>query len=403
MKTNVPLISSLRKPFASLLLLMLLGLITFGFITKAVGFILVQRETGVLGSYYRSIGTLENTNDPQSGDISAGIKLIETSPYFAYGDHREIVSGVMQTTYNSYGRYFWSNSIVYMEQFPKEYWPNVHMTDRWFIGELITKEEVKDDKRKKPEDKITIGYYLKFSIDTVLAAYPEHASQGSSIGVLFMFEGNEAAIPIIEEMQVGKRYFARSWKEVGFLYDFSWENAHESDLLLIPLNEQGLWYLPLAKGASVDFSSPVMSAIKNEIDVLNENLHTLGIIATSDMSAMPEMQETSRDYYLVEGRWLNHQDDINGNKVIVVPSEFVEMRDFKLGDEISLTFRPLTDTYLGLIRDGIEFCLLEKLPHLPGHLQNRWDLQYNPGVCSTFLYSNLQPAAQLCFIDTKPI
>ncbi len=116
MKTNVPLISSLRKPFSSLLLLILLGLISFGFITKAVGFILVQRETGVLGSYYRSIGTLENTANPQSGDISAGIKLIETSPYFAYDDQREIVSGVMQTTYNSYGGtsgrtvlYLWSN------------------------------------------------------------------------------------------------------------------------------------------------------------------------------------------------------------------------------------------------------------------------------------------------------
>jgi hypothetical protein len=67
MKSNVPLISSLRQPFRSLLLLTLFGLITFGFMTKAVGFILVQRETEVLGSYYRSIGILENVNDPQFG------------------------------------------------------------------------------------------------------------------------------------------------------------------------------------------------------------------------------------------------------------------------------------------------------------------------------------------------
>lgn len=354
MKTNVPLISSLRKPFSSLLLLILFGLISFGFITKAIGYILVQRETGVLGSYYRSIGTLENTNDPQSGDISAGIDLIETSPNFAYGDQREIVSGVLHQTYNSYGRYFWSNSSLYAASYPKEYWPNVHMTDRWFIGELIKKEEVKDDKRKQPEKKITIGYYLEFKLDTVLAAYPEHARQGSSIGVLFMFEGNEAAIPIIEEMDAGQRYFIRCWKEIGFQLDFSWENTHAADLLLIPLNDQGLWYLPLASGASIDFNSPVMAAIKTEIDVLNENLHALGIIASADMSAMPEMQESSRDYYLVEGRWLNHQDDLDGNKVIVVPSEFVELRDYKLGDAISLTFRPLTDTYFGLIRDGID-------------------------------------------------
>ena len=86
MKTNVCLTSTLRQPFRTLLLLTLLGLITFGFLTKAVEFMLVQRETGALGSYYRSIGVLENIADPQAGDISAGIDLIETSPYFAYGD-----------------------------------------------------------------------------------------------------------------------------------------------------------------------------------------------------------------------------------------------------------------------------------------------------------------------------
>jgi hypothetical protein len=100
MHTNVFLISSLRQPFRSLLLLILFGLISFGFMTKAIGFILVRRETGVLGSYYRAIGVLQNIEDPQAGDISAGIELIETSPYFAYGDQRQIVSGVMTGIYS---------------------------------------------------------------------------------------------------------------------------------------------------------------------------------------------------------------------------------------------------------------------------------------------------------------
>ncbi len=353
MKTNVPLISSLRKPFSSLLLLILFGLISFGFITKAIGYILVQRETGVLGSYYRSIGVLENVNDPESGDVSAGIDLIKTSPNFAYGDQRQLVSGVLQQTYNSYGRFFWSNSRI-MNGYPQEYWFNVHNTDRWFIGELIANEEVKDDKRKQPEDKITIGYYLEFRIDTLLAAYPEDARQGSSIGVLFMFEGNEAAVPLIAEMEAGQRYLVRSWKEVGFPLDFDWENTHLADLELLPLDDQGLWYIPLASGASIDFSTPAMASIKNDIDILNENLHVLGIITTADMSAIPNTQETSREYYLVEGRWLNHQDELAESKVIVVPNDFAAMRDYKLGDEITLTFRPLKDTFYGLIRDGVD-------------------------------------------------
>ena len=354
MKPNVCLISSLRKPFRSLLLLILFGLISFGFITKAVGFILVQRETEVLGSYYRSIGVLDNVNDPQSGDVSAGIELIKTSPYFAYGDQRRLVSGVLQQTYNSYGRFYWSNSTEFLGQIPKEHWFNVHNTDRWFIGELIKKEEVKDDKRKQPEDKITIGYYLEFRIDTLLAAYPEDARQGQSLGLLFMFEGNEAAVPLIEEIEVGQRYLIRGWKDVGFPLDFDWENTNYADLELLPLDDQGLWYIRLASEASIDFSDPDMASIKNDIDILNENLHALGIITTADMSAMPIFQEASREYYLVEGRWLNHQDDLAGNKVIVVPNDFAAMRGFKLGDELMLTFRPLKDTFIGLIRDGVD-------------------------------------------------
>ncbi|TFG47620.1 MAG: hypothetical protein E4H33_05575, partial [Anaerolineales bacterium] len=206
MKTNVPLISSLRKPFRSLLLLILFGLISFGFITKAVGFILVQRETGVLGSYYRSIGVLENIKDPKSYEISSGIELIKTSPYFAYGDQRELVSGVMAETYNL--NIINSNNSYIVNVVPQENWPNTHTYDIWFMGELIKMEEVTIPARK-PENVRTVGYYLEFNIDTLLAGHPDYATQGKPVGLLFLFEGNEAGIPFIDEMEVGQRYFIR--------------------------------------------------------------------------------------------------------------------------------------------------------------------------------------------------
>ena len=355
MKPNVCLISSLRNPFRSLLLLILLGLISFAFITKAVGFILVQRETEVLGSYYRSIGILENVNDPEAGDVSAGIELIQTSPYFAYGDQREIVSGVMSGTYNT--NRLDSNVTALMDQYPKEYWPNVHNTHFWFTGELVKKEEVKQGSEESTNRK-TIAYYLTFDIDNLLAGYPEYAKEGGSVSLLFVLDGHEAAIPTIQAMEIGQKYFIHGWYDglldpIFYLY---------SNLQIIPLDDGQDWYLPLAENASIDFSTPAMTAIKNEIDVLNQNLHTLSIIATADMSAMPNMQESSREHYLVEGRWLNHEDDLAGNKVIVVPNEFATVRGFKLGDEITLTFRPLTDTYLGLIRDGEDTSAWQNYP-----------------------------------------
>ena len=37
--------------------------------------------------------------------------------------------------------------LTLMDALPKEYWPNTHNNDRWFTGDLIEKEEVKDHKR----------------------------------------------------------------------------------------------------------------------------------------------------------------------------------------------------------------------------------------------------------------
>jgi hypothetical protein len=348
MKTNVPIISSLRQPFRSFLLLTLFGLITFGFVTKAVVFFLVQRETEVLGGYYRSIGILENVKNPLFGDISAGIDLIESSPYLAYGDQRQVVSGVMPQTYNN--KFLTCNCTQFMERFPEEEWPNVHTTDIWFIGDLIEKEEVKT----RPENGETVGYYLRFSVDTVLAAYPEYAAEGRSIGFLFVFKGHESSIPLFDEMEVGQRYFIRGWEDIGGGLDQSWILKYQTWLEIKPLDDEQLWYIPLEEEVNIDFSDPKMIPLKHKIDVLNENLHTLGIIATADMSAMPRTQETSRFYYLTEGRWLSRQDDLDGNKVIVIPDEFALRRNLQLGDELQFTFRPLKDTYYGFIRDGVD-------------------------------------------------
>ncbi len=356
MKTNVYLTANLRKPFRSLLLLALFGLISFVFITKAVGFILVQRETETLGSYYRSIGVLENIQDPQSGDVSAGIDLIKTSPSFDYGNPAEVASGVMAQTFNT--NFLVTNATAFIKAIPAEYWPNTHNTDIWFAGELLAKEQIGLDGKPPQSNGKAIGYSLKFDIDTLLAAFPENARQGGMVVLLFLFNGKDSAIPAIQNMEVGQRYLIRAWDDWGSLstqlVGFRFQ--------LLPLNDQQLWYKPLAKDEPIDFSPPEMADIKNRIDILNENLHSLSIIATADLSAMPRMQEASRFYTLTEGRWLNHQDDMAGSKLIVIPEELASQRRLNLGDELHLTFRRLRDTYYGQIRDGIDTVLWRSYP-----------------------------------------
>ncbi|PKO06494.1 MAG: hypothetical protein CVU41_07190 [Chloroflexi bacterium HGW-Chloroflexi-3] len=345
-KPNIFLKSTVRQPIFTIFLLLIMGLISFVFITKSVEYILIQRETEVLGGYYRSIGVLENINDPRSGDLSPGVELVKSSPYFAYGNKPEIVSGVMTEIHNNNS---FANTFLLRSGLPEEYWPNTHNTDIWFIGELVEKEEM--FQRGNKEGK-SLGYVLRFHIDTLLAAYPENAREGSQIVLLFISKGNESAIPIIQEMTSNQRYLIRGWDDMGAISDESM--IYGTRFLIKPLDDQQLWYLPVPNEETLDFSSSDLAPIKNKIDILNENIHTLGILATADMSAMPRMQEASNFFYLTEGRWLNYKDTLEGNKVLVMPECLAKERGLALDDEIQLTFRPLKDTYYGHIRDGID-------------------------------------------------
>ena len=77
------------------------------------------------------------------------------------------------------------------------------------------------------------------------------------------------------------------------------------------------------------------------------------------------MQEASRFYYLTDGRWLNHQDDLDGNKVIVIPRNFADQQDLQIGDSIRMTLRGLQDHY-GWYIQGIDRENWRSYPDLPG-------------------------------------
>ena len=75
-------------------------------------------------------------------------------------------------------------------------------------------------------------------------------------------------------------------------------------------------------GQRIDLTVPEYRKIKNEIDRLNQNLSSILVVGTSDMSAMPSMQTGANSNYLHFGRWLNHEDEVNQRKVMVISKAF---------------------------------------------------------------------------------
>lgn len=94
-----------------------------------------------------------------------------------------------------------------------------------------------------------------------------------------------------------------------------------------------------AGGGVVDFSDPALAGLVEELRATEENRHTMWVMSTKDMSAIPIVQAVSKQYYLTDGRWLNREDDIKGNRVCSVPHDFAQLRGLTVGDTITLKLR----------------------------------------------------------------
>ncbi len=336
-KPNIFLKSSIRQPIFLIFITLMLGFISFAFVSKVTEYLVVQRETERLGGYYRSIGTLRNISDPY-GDITEGAEIIEESPYLAYADYRREISAVMNDIYNSdidalgsetYGPH-------------RELFKTLTNNNFWFYGTLDSKKEmIKSLDYNQP----SAGYSLTFSVDQVAAGYPEHIEEGQEITLLFLLDEYPTSSPLIEEFEPGQSYLIRGFLDAYFTPNPTWTNA-DSSLILKPLDGEDTWFLPVLDQSEIDLNKPVLEEINNEIEIDQQQQHSLLVQATVDMSAMPNAQEVSQFLHLVSGRWLNHEDELNASKVMVVKNSFAQLRDIQIGDTISLIFRDLQSNFL---------------------------------------------------------
>lgn len=338
MKNRIYLKSTLRQPLRSILLLLLIGLLSAAFTVRVVEYVLIQRETGRLGDYYRAIGTLQSANSEEYNDV-AGADLIAKSKYVGLEDRRRCCSGVLQGMYN--GDTHGEMSDGYEKS---EYDVGVHNSDVFVYGKLLSTPALfKIGGWATGEEHE--AYQFKFQVDQVEAGYPENVSEGKTVTLYWITDGKDIS-SILEELHVGDRYFLKAFYDARTTNMLQWDTPSEN-LIVKPLNDSGLWFLPVEPGESVNLESPELDGLREELELLRENLSAMLVVGTKDMSAMPNVQQVSKTYYLAEGRWLDRNDDRNTRKVCVVHQEFANFRGLSVGDTITLTLRNLEPANLG--------------------------------------------------------
>lgn len=324
MRKNIFLLSAVRQPVRTILLFLLISLISFSFVSHTVEYVVVRRETERLGSYYRSIGTLKPTGKTKTG-VSAGAALLEGNPYIAYTDSRRYCSGVLKDLYNADVDGWPSDN---PETVANGFFFGIHVSDVWFYGTL----------KSKNYSELEGIYRFEFLIDQVEAGFPEYVQDGDDVRISLPLSQYGVDPTAFDTMEQGGRYLIRTFYDPSFSAYPDWTKASKS-LLLKPLDDANLWYLPAAPGTSVNFDDSAYAQVKENVDVLQQNLHSLAVVATVDMSAMPSTQEVSRNRYLTEGRWLTRQDDLEQRNVCVVQQQFASIRGLSVGDTIHLMLR----------------------------------------------------------------
>jgi len=95
--------------------------------------------------------------------------------------------------------------------------------------------------------------------------------------------------------------------------------------------------------ASSDFEA-LFAQIQPDMDLARENIHSVMVIGTKDMSAMPRFQNPQSgrllDSPIVDGgRWLTYEDYINANPVVVITAQMASRRGLRVGDTLTITLR----------------------------------------------------------------
>ncbi len=323
-----------RRRLFSLVLFLLTAVLSFGFVSKAVEYCSVRQELMRLSDSYRPIGYL--TSDAENNDVTAGAARIMESPYVETADCRTSLWGTLTGLYNAD-----------LQGWAENDWRTllgVNNSEVLFWGTLRHIDGEWTERPRWAESRQESACRLIFTVSERLLGYPDYAPDGQDVNVIYTYataaeEGYE-----LPELHVGDTYLVRAFYSLDRNGNWpgyeQWARAAAGHALT-PLTVRGhSLFLTEAEGRA---ALPELLEGRAQFDELNR--HSMNVIATKDMSAMPSAQDSAKRLYLTEGRWLDAADSNTGAMVCVIDEEFAMARNLGLGDSLELTFRDARPVY----------------------------------------------------------
>jgi len=350
----------LRQPVRTLLLMLLIATASFTFVMRAVEYTVVRDRISEISELFQNTGILTH-RDGITADVSEAMAVIAENPYVGFYDRRRGFEGTLADMPNAYieGSRYWRAMSAYhnaqrlAEEEPRWFIRLPYLTmeyiellprlrpmtdfagfvsgDSFFYGELLDMVHVRQsggwggDGAWGRESHIL----LYVQVDDVLQGYPERLYEGQVLRL--RLDVPEDGSSPFGDMEIGQRYFFKG--TFYFMLDSIQVMSRTITKFIQPLDEAGLWYIPVAPGETVD---TVALGLCRQLEFARHAQSAVYLRTTRDMTAMPYAQEGMDLLRLREGRFLDLDDYLNARPVIVVHRNFASRRGVGIGDTITI-------------------------------------------------------------------
>lgn len=326
MRRNVFLKSAVRKPFKSLIVFLLIGVISFGFMMKLVEYMVVIDETAKLEEYYKPVGRLR-PDDANIWYIDDGAALLEADAAVDYLDiNRAFTCSVDGVP---------SGVISGLDEEKK----NIS----YFYGTVLSSSFAEDLTYgyTAPYFQTTFKYLIEIQVtlDEAIVGYEENLPVGEEITLKYFTNTKPEKMP-----ETGRQYLWRALTRRAYI-----GNNGGEFVILFQVRDMGdgEYFYPVVDGKA-QIANP---AVKEDMEVRSETIYDSVIRTAKDMTRMPVFHE---DFYIDKGRILTREDSLNQNKVCLVHEEFAKMRGLDVGDKLKVTIHEkenLIYTYTDKIKE----------------------------------------------------
>ena len=323
MRRHIPFKASIRQPVRTLIFVLLVGLASFGFVSRAVEYIILNREMNRIEEFYRTVGTLIPQDPIINNNVYQAAEIIRNSPYVEFEDRRTITQGTMDGILNSiHGQQtIGGNAHVRGEQMFS--YKGLYIFDTIAIvrADRISNSRVTD----QATGEMSMGRALTISIiDALYGHNPFMATR--QYMALFAIDENDAAQ--IDDLQQGGYYLVRIVQQS--------DHPTNTAVDFFPLFDD-VYFVNANDDVAMENA---FTAMADNLVLLEANTTMLMLTGTKDMTALPFVQ--SGVYTRFQGRLINHEDYLNANHVMVIPQRMDSTRRYaRVGETVTLTLRDM--------------------------------------------------------------